>query len=281
MEVAVITSSSFRIMTIVVGLSVIGCAQVPELVSHNEDLRRQGDQQLAERSYADAAGTFRSAARQDPRDYKALYSLGICYEKMNQFHQAIEAYKSSMDSQTRTLAGQEDEQGRLRTMDALATLIAKGDARDAETNVIEMKAKQTQSGADYFLLAKIYRNRGDADSAVDAYNRAMIKSPKDFPVLKEYGLYMAQLGQNQRAAVPLRKAYAIKPTDDEVNAALRNIGIIPGPALKDESALVSPPVPKGPIPPVKDWKVPNFGNESAGSQNAAEPAGQTVQAPKD
>ncbi len=276
-----ITSSSFRIMTIVVGSLMVGCAQVPDLVSHNEDLRRQGDQQLAERSYADAAGTFRSAARQDPRDYKALYSLGVCYEKMNQFHQAIENYKSSMDSQTRTLAGQEDEQGRLRTMDALAGLIARGDTRDAETNVIEMKAKQTQSGADYFLLAKIYRNRGDADSAMDAYNRAMIKSPKDFAVLKEYGLYMAQLGQNQRAAVPLRKAYALKPTDDEVNAALRSIGIIPGPALKDESALVSPPVPKGPIPPVKDWKVPTFGNDSAGSQNAAEPAGQTVQAPKD
>src|SRR3954464_11383177 len=103
MEVAMITSFSFRFMTIVVGLSVIGCAQVPDLVSHNENLRRQGDQQLAERSYADAAGTFRTAARQDPRDYKALYSLGICYEKMNQFHQAIEAYKSSMDSQTRTL----------------------------------------------------------------------------------------------------------------------------------------------------------------------------------
>jgi Flp pilus assembly protein TadD len=282
MEVAVITSSSFRFMTIVVGLSLFGCAQVPDLVSHNEELRSQGQQQFVERNYADAAGTFRTAARQDPRDYKALYSLGACYEKMNQFHQAIEAYKSSLDSQTRTLAGQEDEQGRLRTMDSLASLIAKGDSRDAETNVIEQKAKQTQLGSDYFVLAKIYRYRGDADSAVDAYNRSMIKNPKDFAVLKEYGLYMAQLGQNTRAEVPLRKAYALRPTDDEVNAALRNIGVIPGPALKDEKALVSPNVPKGPIPPVSEWRMPNLGGENAGAPNdAAQPAGQTVAAPKD
>jgi Tfp pilus assembly protein PilF len=167
-------------------------------------------------------------------------------------------------------------------MDSLAALIGREDKHDAETNVIEQQAKQTQSANNYFLLAKIYRNRGDADSAVDAYNRAMIKNAKDFAIVKEYGLYMAQLGQRQRAEVPLRKAYALKPTDDEVNAALRNIGVVPGPALKDEKALASPAMPKGPIPPVSEWKMPNLGNgESATPNDAAQPAGQTVQAPKD
>src|SRR4051812_19563230 len=90
MEVAVITSLPFRFMMMgVVGLALAGCAQVPELVNRNEELRSEGQQKLLEHNYADAAGSFRAAARSDPRDYKALYSLGTCYEKMNQFHQAI------------------------------------------------------------------------------------------------------------------------------------------------------------------------------------------------
>ena len=51
-------------------------------------------------------------------DYKSLYAMGMCYEKMGQNHQAIESYKSSLDAQTRTFAGQDDVQSRLRTMDA-------------------------------------------------------------------------------------------------------------------------------------------------------------------
>ncbi|HEX8524748.1 MAG TPA: tetratricopeptide repeat protein, partial [Tepidisphaeraceae bacterium] len=246
--------------------------------------RRQGIQQIAENNYAEAAGSFRNAARQDPRDYRSLYYLGTCYEKTNQYHQAIEAYKSSLDAQTRTLAGQEDEAGRLRTMDALASLVGKADSRDGEVNLIEQKAKTGNSSRDWYLLAKIYRYRGDADSSNDAYNRAVIRDPKDFSLIKEYGLYLVQLGQNDRAQRPLRKAYTMKPDDVEVLTALRNIGIVPGPALKDEKQLVSPVVPKGPIPPVSELKIPGLGGGASSTPtDTAQPAGasQTVQAPKD
>ncbi len=276
-----ITSSTFRIGLLVAGFALAGCTQ--QLVSHNRELREQGAEQFAEHNYADAAGTFREAARQDPRDYKALYSLGVCCEKMGQTHEAIEAYKSSLDSQSRTLPGQADHEARLRTMDTLANLIARADPRDGEIDLVEQHARQTQSAGDYYLLAKIYRYRGDADSAVSAYNRAMIKDPKDFAIAKEYGLYMAQLGQNQRAEVPLRKAYALKPDDAQVNQALRDIGVVPGPALKNKADLVPPPVPEGPIPSVTDLKLPNFGNHSntAPANASAQPAAQTIAAPAD
>lgn len=281
MEVAVITSSTFRMgLLIVAGCALVGCTE--QLVSHNREMREQGAEQFAEHRYADAAATFREAARQDPRDYKALYSLGVCCEKMGQNHEAIEAYKSSLDAQSLTLPGQADQAGRLRTMDSLANLIAQSDPRDGEIDLVAQRAKKTQSAGDYFLLAKIYRDRGDADSAMGAYYRAMIKDPKDFAIVKEYGLYMAQLGQNNRAEMPLRKAYALKPDDPEVNQALRSIGVVPGPALKDKADLVPPPVPAGPIPSITDLKLPNFGGNSSAPVNAsAQPAAQTVPPPND
>ena len=268
--------SRFSIIAMLL-LGLVGCAG-QEVISRNEDHRRQGIEQFNQQNYADAAGSFRSAARSDPRDYKSLFYLGASYERMNQYHQAVEAYKSSLDAQPRTLAGAEDEAGRLRTMDAMAGLVARADTRDQELNLIEQRAKTGQDPTDFFLLAKIYRHRGDADSAVDAYNRAVLKNPKDFAVTKEYGLYLAQL-RDQRAEKTLRKAYAMRSGDAEVASALRQLGVVPGPALKDEKDLVPPPVPKGPIPPVTELGIP--GLNGGANQPAAQPAGQTVEAPRD
>ena len=69
-------------------------------------------------------------------------------------------------------------------------------------NLVEQRAKQTNAANDFFLLGKIYRCRGDADSAIDAYNRAMIRNAKDFEIVKEYGLYLAELGESRRAELP-------------------------------------------------------------------------------
>jgi tetratricopeptide (TPR) repeat protein len=280
MEVAVTTSlpsgSRFPIFGVLL-LALVGCAG-QEIVNRNDDLRRDGIEQFNQQNYADAAGSFRAAARSDPRDYRSLFYLGASYERMNQYHQAVEAYKSSLDAQPRTLAGAEDETGRLRTMDALASLVGRADTRDAELNLIEQRARTAQDPIDFFLLAKIYRYRGDADSAVDAYNRAALKDPKDFSLVKEYGLYLAQL-RDQRAEKTLRKAYAMRSSDDEIATALRQLGVVPGPALKDEKDLVAPPVPKGPIPPVTEMRLPGFGG--SGNDASAQPAGQTVEAPRD
>src|SRR6266536_5837007 len=100
MEVAMphVASRSFiRISSIVsVLLMLAGCGQ--DIINHSDSTRKEGIEQFESRNYADAAGTFRNAARQDPRDYRSLYYLGASYEKLNQHHQAIEAYKASLDA---------------------------------------------------------------------------------------------------------------------------------------------------------------------------------------
>jgi tetratricopeptide (TPR) repeat protein len=243
-----------------------GCQQ--EILSTNSQMRTEGIKQLDEGNYADAAGAFRNAIRSDPRDYRSQFYLAQCYEKLKQYQQAIQAYKASLDAQPGTLAGQEDKAQRLATLDALALCISRCDNRDAEINFLENQAKNSNKSQDYFLLGKIYQDRGDADSALDAYNRAALRDPKDFVLVKQYGLYLEQSGQLQKAQYQLRKAYALNPNDEQVNDALRRIGIVPGPGLKDESALVKPAIPQGPLPEA-DLSKFRFG----GSQNAEQPAG--------
>jgi tetratricopeptide (TPR) repeat protein len=267
---------------IFIGAIGSGCSSSQEMINHSPAQRAEGMRQYQDGNYADAAGSFRQAIRSDPRDYKSQFYLAQSYENLKQYQQAIQAYKASLDAQPRTLAGKEDNQQRLATIKALAACIAKSDTNNAETNLIEAAAKNSKQAQDWLLLANIHRNRGDADSALDAYNRAALSDPKDFDVVKEYALYLEQVGQQQQAAKQLKKAYSLNQNDDQVNNALRRLNVIPGPGLKDERALVKPPIPQGPLPEVEWSKFRIGGSKPTAEATAATPAaaptgGQAVQ----
>lgn len=267
-------------------LSAGGCA---DMVTYAKDSRREGIRYYNAGAYTDAAGSFRNAIRQDPRDYRSHYYLGASYEQLRQYQQAIQAYKASLDVMSTSLEGKEDpEHFRTRVMDGLASAIARSDDRDFETDKIESQARTQQTAENYFQLAKVYRDRGDADLAVDSYNRAVLLDPNDPEIAKEYGLYLERLGQPSRAEIPLRRAYALDPQDTQVAAAMRRIGVVPGPAIKDQDQLAKPALPNGPIPDV-DWNRVGLGR----TQQPTEPpqtiievappqtSSQTAQTPRD
>jgi Tfp pilus assembly protein PilF len=244
-------SSAFKsIVTVALGLGIASLAGCSDIITHGEDARAHGVELYNQHQYADAAGAFNNAVRQNPRDYKSFYYLGCSYQSMHQMQQAIEAYRTGLDVMHTTLMGKEDDEYRVKIINGLASAIAQSDVRDVETNSAEAMARQKADGFSYLLVARIYALRGDADTAIEAFDHATLLEPSNFYIHKEYGLWLQSIGQSQRAQAPLRRAYAIKTDDEQVNQALRQIGVIPGPSLKEEKALARPLVPMGPIPPV-------------------------------
>jgi Tfp pilus assembly protein PilF len=285
MEVAVIitsrTASYFRsiTMSLLAGCLLVlstGCA---DSWTDNTSPRNKGIALYKQGEYADAAGSFRNAIREDPRDYKSHYYLAASYQGLGQYQQAIQAYKSTLSVMTTTLAGQEDKQLKVLTLDGLAFSIAKSTDRNEELDAIQKRASTTQSAQDYLLMAKVYRYGGDADNAIDNYNRAALLDPKDFLIVKEFGLYLEQLGQTQRAETPLRRAYALNQKDQEVQDALRRIGVTPGPSLKAQQDLEKPLVPQGPLPEVDLNKIKLGKSKPAPSESPVPPP--SAQAPRD
>ena len=253
-------------------------------VTNTKAVRNTGIAQYNAGEYTEAAGTFKNATRQDPRDYQSFCYLGDCYQQMGQQQQAIQAYKTSLATATRTLQGREDAAFKARTLGGLAGAIAK--AGEVEISTAEQNARSGSSAENWFLIAKVYRSIGDADLALDAYNRASLLGPKDFFIQKDYGLYLEQVGQMQPAEKTLRKAYSLNAKDADVVAALRRIGVVPGPSLYDQNALAKPAVPKGPIPPAREWQLGQKKTGTAGTASPTIPAPaptqtETVQAPRD
>jgi tetratricopeptide (TPR) repeat protein len=250
-----------------------GCADV---VTFANDARRDGLKNMKEGNTVDAAGSFRNAVRQDPRDYKSYYYLGQCYDQMGSQNQAVQAYRSGLDVMNITVEGREDRKFRLHIIEALAGSLAKGGVRTFDTQATIGKSKPAEQK---FIVAKAYRKLGDADNALANYQQANLLDPNDVAIAKDYGLYLEQTGQTEAAKPILKRAYAMNTKDAEVVDALRRIGVVPGPSLKERDELAKPPVPTGPIPQANLGKIGNFlnyGKLSGDVSPQAQPASGTV-----
>ncbi len=254
MEVAVNTtlSASFRvlsksILTAALAVIVTGCA---ETLTYSRDSREAGIKLYNQGQYDLAAGSFQNAVKQNPRDFESFYWLGVSYDASKNYQQSIGAYRASLDVQNLTLDGRHDKAFRRRTLDGLAIAISKSPGRSTEIQRIIDNTSGRDTVEDALLLAKVFRYSGDADSAIDAYNRAVLLDPSDAGVSREAGLYFVQIGKTQTAEPLLKRAYNSNPSDTEVATALRSIGIVPGPSLKSEDQMAKPLIPRGPIPEI-------------------------------
>jgi tetratricopeptide (TPR) repeat protein len=222
-----------------------GCG---EIITYSKQSRAKGEQYLQANQQEEAIGAFRDAVRQNPRDYESYYQLGVLYDQQKQYADAIGSFKTSLDVQNVTEEGRDDVSFKLKTIDAFAKTLARADARDVEINAMETRAAQSTTGDVHFVLARVYVERGDADSAMSAYAKAAQKSPELFYIAKEQGLFLERLSVKPDAIAALTHAYQLDDKDVDVMQALRRLGVVPGPALKDEKDLARPLLPKGPMP---------------------------------
>ena len=148
---------------------VSGCTDV---LTYSNQSYEAGMARYNNRMYSDAAGAFRDAVRQDPRHYHAQFYLGVCYDELGQQQQAFNQYKTALEVMANTMEGKYDRPFRLLVLDAYAAAVVRGDKGDVELNAIARRTEGSQKSEDWFLLAKVNRLRGDADSALTAYRKA-------------------------------------------------------------------------------------------------------------
>lgn len=274
MEVAVmgqILSVRFigqSILSLCLVLGLVGCA---DMMTYSQDAQREGETLYKKGDYANAAGAFRNSVRQNPQNYQGYYYLASSYEHLGQYQQSIAEYKTARKATARSFEGRYDDAMREKIVLGLASAVSKSDSSHVEIDQIQKEAQSNQSAEDWFLVAKVLDLRGDADSAIDAYNHAVALAPNDFLINKDFGLFLVRVGQGPQAQRPLERAYSVKQDDQQVNNALRQIGVVPGPSLKDETQLARPIIPKGPIPEVKVQNLLPGGNGNSGSTVSSVP----------
>lgn len=222
-------------------LSAGGCAEV---MTNTRIDRERAVKLYNDGQYADAAGAFRETIKHNPADLQSHYYLAQSLDHLGAYEQAIQQYRMTLRLMETSLEGKESRDMRLRTLDQLAAAVSKAQDHDPSTAMLH----DGNTAEDQYLRAKIETKLGDADAASEAYQRATLLDPKFPEVHRDFGLFLANLGQTERARVELKKAYALNPEDQQTNAGLRKVGVVPGPSLKDESDMAHPFVPVGPLP---------------------------------
>lgn len=215
---------------LLVGLLVGGCTTDQPIVSNPRGARIEGVELYNRGDYWNAAGAFRNAVHQDPRDYRGHYFLGLSYERLGNYQQAVQSYKSALKVMRETPAGREDVDYRQIIMNTLASTITRHDSNMLEQELLAQQAGDSSRSSreraeNYFLLAKTERYRGDADSALLAYFKGSELDPADFWLQKEAGLYMLQMGKNNQAAIAIARAGKMNSRDPEVVAAMGQLKI--------------------------------------------------------
>lgn len=227
-------------------LTAGGCGSV---FTFSDISRDQGIKSYEAGDYDAAEGAFVDAIRQNARDYRSHTYLGLLYDRKQQYTNALAHYKTGLEVQQLSDYGKKDVDFRVKTLTAQADTIAKVPG-DAAVNDLETKALTSVTGEEAYQLARIYTIRGDADSALAAYNKAGAQAPGKFYIAKAQGLYLNKLGLKKDAEPALIRAYRLNDQDAEVQTALRGLGIVPGPSLKETGQLKKPLLPSGPLP---DW----------------------------
>jgi tetratricopeptide (TPR) repeat protein len=225
-------------------LCLVGCGV--DVLTWAKDAKRQGLQEYNDGNYAQAAGSFRNAIRQDPTDPESEYWLALCYEQTQSYHEAIDAYRTCLSLMPPPGTAHYDARMHNSAFDRLAHIVARYDTTGQEADLIGQAATRDQSSEDYRLLGRVFRYRGDADTSLDDYRRATQLDPTNFKAQREFGLYLEMLGQNQEAGTVLRDAYRLNQNDNGVNAALRRIGMEPGDSLLVQNPPSRPLLPQMP-----------------------------------
>lgn len=237
------------------GMLASGCTTDQPIITNQRKTRIEGVTLYNRADYDNAAGAFRSAAKADPRDYRSFYYLGLTYERLGNYQQAIQSYKSALKVMRETPAGRDDRDFRQIVMNSLAGCIRNSDQNHLEQDLLtrlaaDLKVDRRERAENYFLLAKIERFRGDADSALQSYYKASELDQDDFWIQKEAGLYMLQLGKTKTAVKPIQRANQLGSRDSEVLAAMRQLKLSPPPTLTPGENMPRPAFEPRPLPAV-------------------------------
>jgi Tfp pilus assembly protein PilF len=235
----------------IAALSLVGCTSMGEYVTYSVQSRSEGVKLMEAGNDEAALGAFSDAAKQNPRDYQSRYFLGVLHAKNKREQFANESFLTSLLVAPETAEGRNDAAFRTRTANAYADFLSTASAREIFLNTLEEKARERNQPGLWQTLARTYELRGDADLAIEAYDRAVLVAPGDFDIHKSSALYLLALKQNTRADARLRRAYQLNQNDEEVLAGLRQLNIVPGPSLLTENQLAKPIMPKGPLPEVE------------------------------
>lgn len=227
-------------------LLAVGCA---DAITFTKSDRARARIALTDGDHETASEVFQRQVQNNPRDYRAHVHLGQARLAAGNETAALRSFRTALDVLPLTPIGRTDTEYRQLIINEYARTLADVDTDGTMTDELDRRAKGDVTMK--LLVARTHGEAGRPDAAIASFQEARRLDREDQIVAKQYGLYLESIRQDAAAEEVLRRAYALDSRDTEVAAALRRLGIVPGPAILSRNDLAKPKIPLGPLPEVK------------------------------
>ncbi len=237
--------------------------------------RVEGYDALRASQYQDAIEHFGYCVEKHPDDWRSQYFLGKAYlaqrkpAKARPHLETALTIRKNLSSVRVTLGEGEPDTyvpwpERSTIVDALAKAMHREGAKEELLRFLRRVAREQKSANAYIRLGKYLKKYKDHDAALRAFQQAThVAEPGDERPFVALASFYDAVGDREKAATQLRKAYSIKPDDPDIRKALRSHGLVPGPTI----AL--PPEPVGERMTVEEAIAPDGDEKDKTADSAA------------
>lgn len=196
-----------------------GCSQQIS----KQTLRTRGDHAMFVEHWTVAMDNYTELTDRDPTDWSAQANLG---------HAALEAGDLATARRSLEIAST------LRPTDAaiardLADTMQQQQAWDDLFAYLRDRAMSTSTSADWLRLARVAIEADDPDTAREAVRTALaVDADQSVGPYLMAARMLRRLGDDDEAQRTLALAWRIDPKNEDVRAALRDMGVVPGPTMR-------------------------------------------------
>ena len=166
-----------------------------------------GNRYMEADQFVDALAQYQAAIQTDPKNYVALYQLGMLYEKMKKRKKALEAYEKAIHIKGNYIEA---------FVSLVRLYIDYFDFEKASFYIEKIKELKPLSFEFQMASAFFYQHKGEVTKAMHAYMKAIEINPRNFESHFNLALLFLNQKEYKKAEKYFFSANAIRPDDTEL-----------------------------------------------------------------
>ncbi|GAB4518285.1 MAG: hypothetical protein Tsb0013_22440 [Phycisphaerales bacterium] len=213
------TRSVFRLLPLALLVALGGC-QTNERATHR--IEASGDRAMRQSDYQLAADEYQEVVSRRPGRWDVRVKLA---EALLENGQAAYAREQLEVAYTQRPTDP-------RILDLLAAAMLESGDTEAMTRELRFAAEESGKAPDWYRLGVFLTRAGDDDAAeIALLTAARIDGGEDAAFQKGLARFYTSVGDDTRALERYRMALFLDPEDEDVLAAIRGMGQVPGPTF--------------------------------------------------
>ena len=197
-----------------------------------ETLRKRGDQAMFVEQWDVAIVNYTELTDRDPTNWTAQANLGRSALAIGDLNTARRALEIAAALRPADPAIAND----------LADTMEQQQAWDDLFAYLRDRAMSTSTSTDWLRLARAAIEADDPDTAREALRTALaVDADASVEPYLMAARLLRQLGDEEEAQRTLALAWRINPKNEDVNAALRDMGVVPGPTMRYAEVQIDQP----------------------------------------